>query len=78
VRPRHREEVALEFIFGLIVLALDIWAIVNIVGSTASTGAKILWALLIPSPARARAPARHRRLRAPTAWSPSLVATLMW
>lgn len=47
VRPRYREEVALEFIFGLIVLALDIWAIVNIVGSTASTGAKILWTLLI-------------------------------
>ena len=37
----------MEFILGLIVLALDIWAIVNIVGSTASTGAKILWALLI-------------------------------
>jgi hypothetical protein len=37
----------LEFVFGLIVLALDIWAIVNIVGSSASTGAKILWALLI-------------------------------
>ena len=37
----------MEFIFGLIVLALDIWAIVNIVGSTASTGAKILWTLLI-------------------------------
>lgn len=47
VRPRYREEVALEFIFGLIVLALDIWAIVNIVGSPASTGAKILWTLLI-------------------------------
>ena len=46
-RARHREEVALEFIFGLIVLALDIWAIVNIVGSAASTGAKILWSLLI-------------------------------
>lgn len=43
----EREEVALEFIFGLIVLALDIWAIVNIVGSAASTGAKILWTLLI-------------------------------
>ena len=43
----EREEDALEFIFGLIVLALDIWAIVNIVGSTASTGAKILWTLLI-------------------------------
>ena len=47
VRPRQREEVALEFIFGLIVLALDIWAIVNVIGSTASTGAKVLWTLLI-------------------------------
>ena len=37
----------MEFIFGLIVLALDIWAIVQIVGSTASTGAKVLWVLLI-------------------------------
>jgi hypothetical protein len=45
--PAPPEEVALEFIFGLIVLALDIWAIVNIIGSTASTGAKILWTLLI-------------------------------
>jgi Phospholipase_D-nuclease N-terminal len=36
-----------EFIFGLIVLALDIWAIVQIVGSPASTGAKVLWVLLI-------------------------------
>jgi hypothetical protein len=37
----------LEFIVGLIVLALDIWALVNIVGSPASTGAKVIWALLI-------------------------------
>jgi hypothetical protein len=37
----------LEFIFGLIVLALDIWALINVVGSSASTGAKVLWALLI-------------------------------
>jgi hypothetical protein len=37
----------LEFIFGLIVLALDIWAVVNIIGSPASGGAKILWTLLI-------------------------------
>ena len=42
-----REEAALEFIFGLIVLALDIWAIVNVIGSSASTGSKILWTLLI-------------------------------
>jgi hypothetical protein len=37
----------LEFIFGLIVVALDIWAVVNIIGSQASGGAKILWTLLI-------------------------------
>ena len=34
-------------LLGLIVLALDIWAIVNIVGSAASTGAKVLWILLV-------------------------------
>ena len=43
----QREEAALEFIFGLIVLALDIWAIVNVIGSPASTGSKVLWTLLI-------------------------------
>jgi len=37
----------MEFIFGLIILVADIWAIVNVFGSTASTGAKVLWILLI-------------------------------
>lgn len=39
----------LEFggILGLIVLILDIIAIINIFGSRASTGAKVLWTLLI-------------------------------
>jgi Phospholipase_D-nuclease N-terminal len=37
----------MEFIFGIIVLGLDIWAIVNVFGSSASTGAKVLWILLI-------------------------------
>jgi hypothetical protein len=37
----------LEFIFGLIVLALDIWAVASVIGSSASGGAKILWTLLI-------------------------------
>lgn len=32
---------------GLIVLALDIWAIVSIIGSGASTGKKVLWVLLV-------------------------------
>jgi hypothetical protein len=37
----------MEFVFGIIVLILNIWAIVHIIGSTASTGAKVLWVLLI-------------------------------
>lgn len=32
---------------GLIILALDIWAIINVFKSGASTGAKVLWILLI-------------------------------
>jgi hypothetical protein len=34
-------------IFGLIVLALDIWAIVSVVNSGASTGSKVIWVLAI-------------------------------
>lgn len=34
-------------ILGLIILVLDIWAILRIFGSGASTGAKLLWTLLI-------------------------------
>ncbi|AMS16776.1 MULTISPECIES: PLDc N-terminal domain-containing protein [Pseudomonas] len=32
---------------GLIILALDIWAIINVLKSSAETGMKILWVLLI-------------------------------
>lgn len=32
---------------GLIILALDIWAIVSIIGSSATTGKKVLWTLLV-------------------------------
>lgn len=32
---------------GLVILALDIWAILNIVKSGAESGMKILWVLLI-------------------------------
>lgn len=32
---------------GLIVLGLSIWAIVSIVSSGASTGAKVLWVLFV-------------------------------
>lgn len=34
-------------IIGLIILALDIWAFVNILQGGASTGSKVLWILLI-------------------------------
>lgn len=34
-------------LFGLIILILDIWAIVNIIGSNSSTGNKVLWIVLI-------------------------------
>ena len=32
---------------GFILLVLDVWAIVSVGGSTASTGKKVLWVLLI-------------------------------
>ncbi|TDK52011.1 PLDc N-terminal domain-containing protein [Pseudomonas moraviensis] len=34
-------------LIGLIILALDIWAITNVLKSGASTGMKIVWVLLI-------------------------------
>jgi hypothetical protein len=34
-------------LFGLLILALDIWGIINVIGSGAATGAKVLWILLI-------------------------------
>lgn len=37
----------MEFIFGIIILVADIWAIVNVFASSASTLAKVLWILLI-------------------------------
>lgn len=33
--------------FGLILLIANIWAIINIVQSRSSTGAKVLWVVLI-------------------------------
>ncbi|MBB5221403.1 hypothetical protein HNP73_001324 [Amaricoccus macauensis] len=32
---------------GLIVLVLDIWALISVVGSNASTGSKLIWVLVI-------------------------------
>ncbi len=34
-------------IFGLVILILDVWAIVNIAQSGASTGHKVLWIVLV-------------------------------
>ena len=34
-------------IFGLLVLIADVWAIVSIVQSAASTGKKVLWIVLV-------------------------------
>jgi hypothetical protein len=34
-------------IIGLLILIADIWAIVNIVQSRESTGAKVLWVVLV-------------------------------
>lgn len=37
----------LNSLLGLVILALDIWAILNIVKSSTETGKKVLWVLLI-------------------------------
>lgn len=34
-------------LIGLIIFALDIWAIINVLKSGADTGMKVLWVLLI-------------------------------
>lgn len=34
-------------LFGLIILVLDVWAIVKTIQSSASTGSKVLWIVLI-------------------------------
>ena len=34
-------------IFGLLILIADVWAIVNIAQSSASTGKKVLWIVLV-------------------------------
>ncbi|WP_439888239.1 PLDc N-terminal domain-containing protein [Pseudomonas sp. MBLB4123] len=37
----------LNGLLGLVILALDIWAIINVVKSGTDTGKKVLWVLLI-------------------------------
>ena len=38
---------SLTGIGGIILLALDIWALISIFGSSATTGQKVLWSLLV-------------------------------
>ena len=40
-------EIKIGGFFGLIVLIADVWAIVNVFGSSASTGTKVVWTVLI-------------------------------
>lgn len=40
-------EIHIGGLFGLLLLILDVWAIVRIVQSGASTGAKVFWVVLI-------------------------------
>ena len=35
----------MQYIFGVVVLLLDIWAIVNILSSSTTTLSKVLWTL---------------------------------
>jgi hypothetical protein len=37
----------LSGLLGLVILALDIWAIIHVAGSPASTGGKVFWILFI-------------------------------
>lgn len=37
----------LNGLWGLIVLVADVWAIINIVQSSATTGKKVLWTVLV-------------------------------
>ncbi|MEC9340433.1 MAG: PLDc N-terminal domain-containing protein [Pseudomonadota bacterium] len=34
-------------LFGLIVLVLDVWAIISTLSSSASTGTKVLWVVVL-------------------------------
>jgi len=34
-------------LLGLIILIADVWAIINVLGSAASTGSKVVWIVVI-------------------------------
>lgn len=47
-KTKTMEVIKMEFILGIVIFIADIWAIINIFQSAgASTGAKLLWTLLI-------------------------------
>lgn len=37
----------MEWLFGVIIFALDVWAIASVINTNESTGTKILWIALI-------------------------------
>ena len=39
--------VSINGLLGLIVLVLDVWAIIRVVSSNATTGTKVLWVVVI-------------------------------
>jgi hypothetical protein len=43
------EELTMQYqgIFGILVLIADVWALVNIFQSSADTGAKVLWTVVV-------------------------------
>jgi hypothetical protein len=43
----NREVFMINSLLGLLILAADIWAIVNVFQSSESTGTKVLWILLV-------------------------------
>jgi hypothetical protein len=43
VRIAFKENAMIKFLIGLLILALDIWAIMNVFRSSSSDGAKIGW-----------------------------------
>ena len=51
LESNNLEEITMDFhvngIFSFIILVADIWAIVNILQSGASTGKKVLWTVLV-------------------------------
>jgi hypothetical protein len=48
ITAHHKEIRTIEFgIFGLLILALDIWAIIKIVQSRSDMGVKIAWIVVI-------------------------------